>query len=294
MSTTLTAIAVENSSAHLAHVGDSRCYLLREGELTLLSRDHTLVARMVAEGTLSPEEAETHPQRSIITRALGAEPDVDVDTLELALQPGDRLLLCSDGLSSVVPLSTIAEAMRETEDIEALARSLVEDANSRGGPDNITVLLVEVPTDALLPPATERPRPPRAAVPERHRRRVPVRGLAWLGLVTVLVLGGFIASRAWINSNYYVGVAHGNVAVYRGLPADFLGMELHTLVKDTTVPVSQVRPDYHAPLSEGITFGSLEGALAKVTEILETATASPTPSPSPSPSAGARPTGSPR
>jgi PPM family protein phosphatase len=285
MSTTLTALAVENSSAHLAHVGDSRCYLLREGEMTLLSRDHTLVARMVAEGSLSPEEAETHPQRSIITRALGAEPHVDVDTMELALQPGDRLLLCSDGLSSVVPAAAIEQALRETDDIEALARALVDDANNRGGPDNITVLLVEVPSDAQFPAAPPRPRETRTIAPPR-RRRVPMRRLVGLGLVVVLILGGLIVSRTWINSNYYVGVSDGKVAIFRGLPANFLGMNLHSLLETTPVMVDEVAPYFRNRLSEGITVPSVAAARRKVSEIPR---GGPTPTPTPSPT----PTGSP-
>ena len=143
MGTTLTALAIEDGSAHLAHVGDSRCYLIRDGAMSQLSSDHTLVARMVSEGKITAEQAEVHPQRSILTRALGAEPEVEVDTLELTLAPGDRLLICSDGLSSVVPEERIRGLVADSKDLDEACTRLIEEANAIGGPDNITVIVLE-------------------------------------------------------------------------------------------------------------------------------------------------------
>ena len=144
MGTTLTAVAIADGAAHLAHVGDSRCYLLRGGAMNQLSNDHTLVARMVQEGKLTPEEAEVHPQRSILTRALGAEPEVDVDSLHIDLQKGDRLLLCSDGLSSVIGEELIRQVLSTTDELDDGCQRLIDEANAHGGPDNITVIVVEV------------------------------------------------------------------------------------------------------------------------------------------------------
>src|SRR5579885_1394892 len=127
------------------HVGDSRAYLLRDGALEQLTDDHSLVAELVRRGELSPEEAEVHPQRSVITRALGTDPDVDVDAFSLRTQAGDLFLLCSDGLSTMVDGETIAALLtRHRHDLHAAARALIKEANDRGGDDNITAVLFEV------------------------------------------------------------------------------------------------------------------------------------------------------
>jgi protein phosphatase len=285
MGTTLTAIAVEDSSAHLAHVGDSRCYLLRDGEISQLSRDHTLVARMVADGKITPQQAESHPQRSILTRALGADDEIDVDTLEITLAPGDRLLLCSDGLSSVVPEEEILRRLREANDLDGLCTALVDEANQRGGPDNVTVLVVEVPVDAEL---ARLPGPPRQA-PAGTRRRVSRRALAWLAAIAIVMGGGAAGFRAWVNHSWYVGVTGDRVAIFRGLPTDFAGVSLHSQVELTGLRIADV-PDFYRPrLREGIRVPSLLAARQFVAETIPRGAPGSSPSPSPSP----RPTGSP-
>jgi len=148
MGTTLTALAIDDSRALIGHVGDSRAYLLRDGELTLITEDHKWVQQLVNEGRLSPEEAETHPQRSIVTRALGIDPDITVDMEAVDLSDGDRLLLCSDGLSDMVREDEIATVLRREPDAQRAARSLVEAANHAGGDDNITVIVVNVEGDS--------------------------------------------------------------------------------------------------------------------------------------------------
>jgi PPM family protein phosphatase len=144
MGTTLTAAYVDGDEVALAHVGDSRAYLLREGELTQLTRDHTLVDELVRRGRLTEEEAAEHPQRSIITRALGPEPDVEVDTFTQPLRDRDVLLLCSDGLTSMVSEANIADILRKTTSLGDAGRALVKAANDAGGRDNITVVLVRL------------------------------------------------------------------------------------------------------------------------------------------------------
>jgi serine/threonine protein phosphatase PrpC len=149
MGTTVTAAIVEpGGRVVLGHVGDSRAYLLREGELIQLTEDHSLVAELVRRGELSPQEAETHPQRSVITRALGTDPDVDVDSFAVESQPGDVFLLCSDGLSSMVDDETVRSVLeRHRTDLDAAAKALVAEANRGGGEDNITAVLFEVGED---------------------------------------------------------------------------------------------------------------------------------------------------
>jgi protein phosphatase len=146
MGTTLTAAAVAGDHhLQLAHVGDSRAYLLRDGSLEQLTTDHTVVGELVRRGRLSPEQAAVHPERSILTRAVGLDPRVPVDTPDpLELAAGDQVLLCSDGLTETVPDAAIAELLSAPGDGDAACRSLIDAANAAGGPDNTTVVLVRV------------------------------------------------------------------------------------------------------------------------------------------------------
>jgi len=146
MGTTMTvALFHADGSISLGHVGDSRAYLLRDANLEQLTDDHSLVAELVRRGELSPEEAEVHPQRSVITRALGTDPDVDVDTFTVQAAEGDVFLLCSDGLTTMVDVETITGLVaRNRSDLHAAARALIREANDRGGDDNITTVLFEV------------------------------------------------------------------------------------------------------------------------------------------------------
>jgi PPM family protein phosphatase len=142
MGTTLTAAIIEGRRVHLAHVGDSRAYLLRSGRFSQLTDDHTLVQHLVDEGQITPQEAATHPQRSIITRAIGVSREIEVDTVSLELDPGDQLLLCSDGLTGVISDDDIAAELSQGDDADAVLARLVEAANRGGGPDNITAVLL--------------------------------------------------------------------------------------------------------------------------------------------------------
>ncbi len=146
MGTTMTVALVDSSDGTIAfgHVGDSRAYRVRDGQLEQLTDDHSLVGELVRSGKLSPEEAETHPQRSVITRALGTEPDVDVDTFTVEARPDDLYLLCSDGLTDMISEDEIFSVLNGTDDLEATARALIEAANAGGGEDNITVVLFQI------------------------------------------------------------------------------------------------------------------------------------------------------
>jgi PPM family protein phosphatase len=141
MGTTMTAAYVGDDEVSIAHVGDSRAYMMRDGALEQMTRDHSLVGELVRRGKLTEAEAEEHPQRSVITRALGPEAVVDVDTWTFRAQAGDVFLLCSDGLTSMVDESRIVELLRQTPDLEHAGQALIDEANRRGGRDNITVVL---------------------------------------------------------------------------------------------------------------------------------------------------------
>jgi protein phosphatase len=145
MGTTMTVALVEGDRVSIGHVGDSRAYLIRDGRLDQLTDDHSLVAELVRSGKLTPEEAESHPQRSVITRALGTEADVDVDTFSVDASPGDLFMLCSDGLTTMVDDGTILDAVeRNRSNLDEAAKALVNAANRGGGEDNITVVFFEV------------------------------------------------------------------------------------------------------------------------------------------------------
>jgi protein phosphatase len=144
MGTTLTAVYLDAETVALAHVGDSRAYRLRGGELTRLTEDHSLVEELLRDGKLTEDEAFEHPQRSIITRALGQEPIVDVDTFSYPIRDGDVILLCSDGLTDMLPERLVAEVLVGAPTLDRAAQRLIDEANHAGGRDNITVVLFRV------------------------------------------------------------------------------------------------------------------------------------------------------
>ena len=188
MGTTMTVALVDDSDGTIAfgHVGDSRAYRVRGGELEQLTDDHSLVGELVRGGRLSPEEAESHPQRSVITRALGTEPDVDVDTFTVDAEPDDIYLLCSDGLTDMISAHEILGLVKAGGDLDDIARGLVNAANVGGGEDNITVVLFQIDGaeggDTVQMPAAVAPDPdpdedtlsPLDAVPAVDTAVIPV------------------------------------------------------------------------------------------------------------------------
>ena len=152
MGTTMTVALVEGDTVAFGHVGDSRAYLIRDSKLEQVTEDHSLVAELVRSGKLSPEDAETHPQRSVITRALGTDPDVDPDTFSIPSRPGDLFMLCSDGLTSMVEDQVILACIEKNRnDLQATAKALIRAANKGGGEDNITVVFFEIGEDTGEP-----------------------------------------------------------------------------------------------------------------------------------------------
>src|SRR4051812_28216570 len=147
MGTTFTAVLVTGNEIAIGHVGDSRLYRYRDGELERLTDDHSLVEEFVRQGKLTPEEAEVHPQRSIITRALGPEPQVEVDTFTYPARAGDVYLACSDGLTGMISEGTVQAILSQRESLEDAARKLIDAANEGGGRDNITVVLFRLEGD---------------------------------------------------------------------------------------------------------------------------------------------------
>jgi serine/threonine protein phosphatase PrpC len=264
MGTTLTAARLEGGSAQLAHVGDSRAYLIRAGVMRRLTEDHTLVNRMVKAGEISAEEAEVHPHRNVLTRSLGTEPEIDVDTDEVPLLDGDRILLCSDGLFAMVREEQI-QAICETEpDPQKAADKLVRAANRAGGVDNITVLVLDIHDDGDPGEAAEGVAATEPA--GRHRRLT-----RWLvgALVAVVVLGAaWTFGHAYIDRQWYVGQSGTSVAIYQGVPAQPLGFHLSHVVLVTRLPADKVAAlELYRNLAQGISANSRTDADAIVQQM---------------------------
>jgi protein phosphatase len=328
MGTTITATSFENGNLHLAHVGDSRAYLLRDGRFQQVTTDHTLVHEMVKRQQITPEEAEHHPQRSILTRALGVDDGVEVDKIDIPVQAGDRILLCSDGLHSMVDEPTIAQVLQQEHDPQRAAEQLVAKANEAGGLDNITVVIMdfadgegfegatwvppappdgatresEMPPDLAGPDITAAHQIPAAVAagtataegdaqappmpastgaedapaypggpehaeafpePGKHRGRRTGRRLAiWIAaLVAVLALVA-VGTRLYLDSQYFVGVEDGRVAVFRGLPTKTAGVKMFGLVRLTDIPATAAVacPQWRPLLHDGDTASSEQDA----------------------------------
>ena len=260
MGTTFTAALLEGEEVGFAHVGDSRAYLFRDGTLKLLTSDHSLVEELRRQGRLTDEQAEDHPQRSIITRALGPERDVEVDTMTYRARPGDVYLLCSDGLTTMIKEDRIAAILDEAATLDEAVTRLVAEANQAGGRDNITVVAFRVdeaavPAEAddqltLVGPAAEQQERPRtreevaaarSAGRPRRERRWPRRAVT--ALVMIVVTVGLAALAVWgARQIYFLGTdSGGRLALYRGLPYDLpLGINLYSEVYAAPVQVNSV------------------------------------------------------
>jgi serine/threonine protein phosphatase PrpC len=292
MGTTLVALLQDGDMVHVANVGDSRGYLLRQGELSQVTVDHSLVQELVDDGRLSPEDAERHPQRSVITRALGIDPEVEFDLFTYKLQVGDRLLLCSDGLSDVVEPTQIRNVLLRVRSPQKAARQLITVANEQGGPDNITVIVVEaVDESAALDLEEEqtgdltdgsatgalplvsgdgdalaaRGRGGRAARAAKDRSLVMHRRLQRFliaGIVVLLAAVLLVAGRSLLFSRYWVGFDGDSVAVFQGVPGDVAGLRFSRLVERSPVSRAQVPAGYAARLEDGVQADSLADARA--------------------------------
>lgn len=324
MGTTVTATALVDEDGEelltLANVGDSRAYLLRDGELDQITDDHSLPEEMVRRGELAPEDAALHPQRHILTRVLGMDEEIEVDCFRIIPFKGDRILLASDGLTNELTDDQIASVLRRLSDPEETANELVRQAKASGGSDNITVVVIDVVDDddranaasaalasTAAPPSGERvarvadtggdgsgrrdadvdePRAPRA-------RRLTTRVVLFTLAVLVLIGGAFGAIAWYARSSYYVGVDGDRVAIYQGRPDGLFWFD-PTLEQRTTLAVAEVPPARRDDIARGKEEASLADARRYVANLREEAAAllppsttttvsPPPPSPAPPP-----------
>jgi len=272
MGTTLTAAMVDGTHIAIAHVGDSRAYLLHEGRLTRITDDHSMVADLVRQGALTEEDARFHPQRSVITRALGSDHNMLADLYDVEAAAGDRLLLCTDGLTGMIPDDYIADLLAAEREPEAAAAKLVEAANRAGGYDNITVIVVDIGTVRAVDVA-----PARGSKEARRRGAAP---LLWIVAALALVIAAGGGAWSYARSGAYLIDQGGYVTVYSGTPGSFAGISLNSLVQTTEVPVRALDPQVETRLKTGIPFGKLTDALERVDELRATLPSTGTLSPS--------------
>ncbi len=247
MGTTMTACMLEGERLLIAQVGDSRAYLLHQGKLQQLTRDHSLMADMIEAGQLTPEEARNHPQRSVITRALGSDPNTRPDIYEINVDAGDRLLVCSDGLSSMVRNETIEATLRRVRDPQRCASQLVNEAIAAGGHDNVTVIVSNVEGFA-----------------EKRRRKMARKTKRAVALVILLfiaiIAGTAFGVNKWLNTVAYLGIDDDKVAIYQGKPWDIGGISLSQHLETTDVSTSSLQPNTVEHLKEGITCDNVDAA----------------------------------
>lgn len=313
MGTTLVALLFDRGRLGLLHIGDSRCYLLRDAELTQITHDHTLVQALVDEGKISAEAAQTHPQRSVITNVLdGREGEVQADVSVREARAGDRYLLCSDGLTGPVgSTDTLREAL-QIPDLQQACDRLVQLALRGGGPDNVTVVVADVVADSepdLKPvvagAAAEQPQEApdglvsgaaaRAQVAEGRnapatrrstsveRPRRTARTTLAAVAVAVLVLAAVLVVRGYVRSQYYVGLDGSQVVVFRGVPGSLAGLDLASVQERSTLTTAALPELEKQRLEDGIVANDARDARAIVQRLIATACATPAPTTTPSP-----------
>lgn len=236
MATTCTAVLVHGGEGIVAHVGDSRVYLVRGPEVRQLTTDHSLAGELARHGGLTEADVEANPQRHVLTRALGTAPDVEIDGVTEPLRSGDVLVLTTDGLHNAVPPEELGFVVRGAPDLDHACATLVGLANARGGVDNASAIVIRLAT--------------------RWSGRA-VRVLAPVALAA-FIAGGLAAYR--VEHAYFLGVRGDRVAVMRGMPGRVLGFPLSGVIRVTQVPVTRIAPAYRGRLSEGIPTASPEEA----------------------------------
>ena len=237
MGCTATAVLIEKNKMAVAHVGDSRAYVLRQGTLVRVTHDHSYVEELVDSGQITADEARTHPSRSIITRALGSDPDMYADHFSLEVNDGDRIILCSDGLSSMISDAEIESLAVSSVTPQQAADNLVAAALTAGGADNVTVVVIDILNDGIADAA---------------RRRLLRRASVVSGVVVALVALSVLLAAALVRSEWFLGVDGTTVGLYRGVSGSFLGVPTYELVGTSSVELSDLPASVQDQLRQGI------------------------------------------
>ncbi|MBQ9317582.1 MAG: Stp1/IreP family PP2C-type Ser/Thr phosphatase [Atopobiaceae bacterium] len=249
MGCTASVVSIEQNKMAVAHVGDSRVYLLHNGALVRLTHDHSYVEELVDAGEITADEARVHPSRSVITRALGSDPDMYADHFTIDVSVGDRVILCSDGLSSMIEDSQIEAIAVSSATPQAAVDNLVAAALQEGGHDNVTVVVVDVADDGVI---------------DLHRRHY----LKRFALASALILGVlaalFVVATLFVRNSWYVGANGDTVAVYHGVNASLFGHDLYALSETSAVQLSDLPEATQTHLREGVTVSSEEEAHATI------------------------------
>ncbi|RJQ53269.1 MAG: Stp1/IreP family PP2C-type Ser/Thr phosphatase [Actinobacteria bacterium] len=257
MGTTLTAAVVDGDKLVVAHIGDSRAYLYRNGRLMQLTHDDSLVAEMVREGQLTKEQAAVHPSRHMLTQALGTGDSVSVSVMTHQLREGDVVLLCTDGLTAMLSDSQIERAMAEEDNPKKLCARLVQEAAAAGGMDNVSVAVLDFKGSAPFESAASMSR-------GGGRRATRVVALVLIPLA-LLVAVAFAGLYLYLNSTYYLGFSSdGQVTIFRGVPGSFAGLSYSRVYRKTGVQRDQLWPNSRRRVEENSVVGDLETVLAAV------------------------------
>jgi protein phosphatase len=303
MGTTLTAVLFSGSKFGMVHIGDSRAYLLRKGEFAQITKDDTYVQMLVDEGRVSPEEASSHPQRSLLTRALDGR-DIDPEYSVRQVLAGDRYLICSDGLSGVVSSDTIGQAMKEIADPQVCVERLVQLALRGGGPDNITVVIADATdndiveqapivggaasldrgnttvadssTPAARASALKAPRPPQPEEPsdsydnDPRPKGHPVRTTLLVVVLLAVLGGGLWAGYRYTQNQYYVGATDaGQLAVFRGVPGQIAGLDLSSVSYTSTARLDDLTTVAQARVKQGIHADNQPDAQRRLADLID-------------------------
>jgi protein phosphatase len=296
MGTTLTALWFDGEWFNLVHIGDSRAYRLREGGFEQITVDDTYVQMLVDEGRITAEEAERHPQRSLLLRALGAS-EVEPAFQTIKGVPGDRLVLCSDGLSGPVSDADIARTLQTAASPQAAAETLVQQALDAGAPDNVTVLVADVVADdpgeqrqiiggaAADARLAESDTAVLRAVKEAEERepdgesettdlqpKARKKGRVWRTILATVIVLALVAGGGvwWARTQYFIGVSEaGTISLYRGLPFEVAGYRLAWLDIDSGRPAEDAVDSVESDLADGITVGGIDDAERELNELVD-------------------------
>jgi PPM family protein phosphatase len=333
MGTTVTGAMFDGANLGLAHIGDSRAYLLRGGHLERLTHDHTWVQSLVDDGKISETEAAMHPHRSLLLKVLNGQPTNDPDLTRVPVMPGDRLMICSDGVCGLLD-DDVIEAALQLPDLKDAAERLIAESLQEGGIDNITVIVADVVESEgsddviVLGAASEHPNPADSVLRARpteeedpeetlvsnlagfesapvddeeryspqapHQRRFP-RPLIGLLLLLLIAVAGLGLAYGWTRTQYFVGTDQDKVAIFQGLSEGLPGLSLSRVYEVQQLTISELPPFYQEQVKANIDVPSLDSARATVAELTEAAKTcvSPQPTISPRPALGTRPSPTP-